>query len=1122
MKLERVHIDQFGKLSQVDFSFDSGFQVLYSSNEAGKSTLLQFLRAIFYGVGDRRGQDKQNSRDRYRPWEGGLWGGYVVYEDKGQRLRLTRHFGDTKAKDRLRLNNEVTGEELEAFWGQAEQPGEALFGLSVRSFGMTCFVGQAPEERSWDEDKEGQLSGRLKQIVGSLEEGVSSREVNRRLTEAELQLRSKSGRAGSLTDLETEQQELRTKLQEWAELGERQEEIQQRVREAEALAQEQMKLCEAAQEQIDRVRELEAREQELQRREANLEQQERWQRSYQDARVALLNLGCPADGEVEQAGDLLRRRVEEKRRIVEENRMRVEAAQSGLLQEASRLSELTGEGLVPAVASHLQKTPTVARDPLQVFVLTEVEEGNPPWLQYEAFEEERQALETEKARWDGLAALRQTLVDKRVLRREAEEAVNEAQTLHEQASLAYEQQQRNTISAEIRCKNAEQERVQQEAAYSQESNRLETRKRERNLELERRKKAYNKRLRHLVQLSVGFGLFSIPAFAASYFWAETALSRQAFVFLGLLCLIGCAIFGVHRSIFPPAEPTLVSDPDAERLLEQSLQQVKRLRVWEAQTKEELQSHTQEREQARLRQEQAAQQLAQAQAERNLAEENNTAAVLALDACEKTFKPVPSPEELQKEQQRLTGLLEEVEARQQRFCDQYGIASREAFYDWKGQCLVWVQEQKGCLEATERACVRLIEAVQQQRLALHALPQDLPHWPAEDVVLPYFPEWREDGYVPLCNQKGLPLGHALWEDYVAAAEPPKLSSKLQMYRANVLLQYGLELFGRTGKIVSSLQSYEECFTKALQELRHAGEMTETLRREGGGESLVNLRLLCRRESSRWIADSRKEHCPPAFLEQPAQEGGRPVIRFADWLATLRRTRETCVAEERAAHQRVEQERYAYLDLFQGKRPQRELEEELAAVEEESGRQQRYLRLLGHAKSWLASAEEQLQSTLAPKINDATAVYLAELTGSRYQQAYVSPGLSIKLDASASATMKEGSLFSAGTQDQAYFALRLAISDLLDEDKDLPLLCDDPFTNYDQERMLAAMKLLARMGREGRQILLVTCHPAPNGFIPETEGASWHVWQQERPALPAAGPIHTESVPPADFHLNVRRV
>ena len=59
MKILSLHIDGFGKLNDLDLSFEDGLNVLYGKNEAGKSTLHTFIRGMLFGIERQRGRPVQ-------------------------------------------------------------------------------------------------------------------------------------------------------------------------------------------------------------------------------------------------------------------------------------------------------------------------------------------------------------------------------------------------------------------------------------------------------------------------------------------------------------------------------------------------------------------------------------------------------------------------------------------------------------------------------------------------------------------------------------------------------------------------------------------------------------------------------------------------------------------------------------------------------------------------------------------------------------------------------------------------------------------------------------------------------------------------------------------------------
>lgn len=140
MKLIRCHIENFGVLSDFDFSFAEGLTTICQSNGFGKSTFAAFIKAMFYGF-PRTGARNivENERKRYDPWQGGKYGGYLEFEVQDVSYRVTRYFGKTAAKDTFSLLDLTNRRPSTRF---SEKLGEELFQLDVDSFARSTYVPQ--------------------------------------------------------------------------------------------------------------------------------------------------------------------------------------------------------------------------------------------------------------------------------------------------------------------------------------------------------------------------------------------------------------------------------------------------------------------------------------------------------------------------------------------------------------------------------------------------------------------------------------------------------------------------------------------------------------------------------------------------------------------------------------------------------------------------------------------------------------------------------------------------------------------------------------------------------------------------------------------------------------------
>ena len=95
-------------------------------------------------------------------------------------------------------------------------------------------------------------------------------------------------------------------------------------------------------------------------------------------------------------------------------------------------------------------------------------------------------------------------------------------------------------------------------------------------------------------------------------------------------------------------------------------------------------------------------------------------------------------------------------------------------------------------------------------------------------------------------------------------------------------------------------------------------------------------------------------------------------------------------------------------------------------------------------------------------------LVQMTGGRYSSISLDERMDVNINTPD--RLLKISQVSFGTMNQIYFALRIAAGELLSGGKNLPLLLDEPFAMYDDERLKDALTFLAG---SGRQTLLFTC-------------------------------------------------
>lgn len=140
MKLISCYVENFGRLHQFSMAFEDGFNLLHAENGWGKTTLSVFLKSMFFGLEySPKKKLSGNERRLYQPWQGGNYGGYVIFSHGDKEYKLERFFGLKDKEDTFALYDQKTGLTSEDF---SEKIGEELFEVDRDSFAMSIFFPQ--------------------------------------------------------------------------------------------------------------------------------------------------------------------------------------------------------------------------------------------------------------------------------------------------------------------------------------------------------------------------------------------------------------------------------------------------------------------------------------------------------------------------------------------------------------------------------------------------------------------------------------------------------------------------------------------------------------------------------------------------------------------------------------------------------------------------------------------------------------------------------------------------------------------------------------------------------------------------------------------------------------------
>lgn len=145
MQLISLHINNFGKLSNLDLDFSKGLNTFIHENGWGKTTLSVFIKSILYGMEYTTSKDvDKNERLKYLPWQGGNYGGSLRFTHGGKEYLITRTFSMKKDEDTFELRDLKTNKLSSDF---SSDLGNELFGINRKTYSRSVHVvlDQVPE-----------------------------------------------------------------------------------------------------------------------------------------------------------------------------------------------------------------------------------------------------------------------------------------------------------------------------------------------------------------------------------------------------------------------------------------------------------------------------------------------------------------------------------------------------------------------------------------------------------------------------------------------------------------------------------------------------------------------------------------------------------------------------------------------------------------------------------------------------------------------------------------------------------------------------------------------------------------------------------------------------------------
>ncbi len=111
MRVDKLHLQDFGQFHNKDITLAPGINVIYGANEAGKSTTKDFIVDMMYGIDKSRGVGARfDHYEQKKPINGSAFSGAMEVSIDGNSYLVERNFSRAEKKTTLRDLN--TGREI--------------------------------------------------------------------------------------------------------------------------------------------------------------------------------------------------------------------------------------------------------------------------------------------------------------------------------------------------------------------------------------------------------------------------------------------------------------------------------------------------------------------------------------------------------------------------------------------------------------------------------------------------------------------------------------------------------------------------------------------------------------------------------------------------------------------------------------------------------------------------------------------------------------------------------------------------------------------------------------------------------------------------------------------------
>ena len=228
MKINKIKINSYGKIKNKEINLENHLNIIYGKNESGKSTIVNFINNILFGISKNKNGKEISDFEKYAPWDSTEYSGKIIYElENKNKYEIFREFNKKNPKIFDEKGNEISDE-----YNINKKNGSEFF-YEQTNFNLNMYLSTAvsqQQEVKIGRENQYMMIQKISNLLGTGEDNVSYQKTIDKLNKMQLEkIGTERSREKPINIIQKKLEENNKKIEELKNNKNIQNEIQEKI-----------------------------------------------------------------------------------------------------------------------------------------------------------------------------------------------------------------------------------------------------------------------------------------------------------------------------------------------------------------------------------------------------------------------------------------------------------------------------------------------------------------------------------------------------------------------------------------------------------------------------------------------------------------------------------------------------------------------------------------------------------------------------------------------------------------------------------------------------------------------------------------------------------------------------